>query len=174
MPYRNMEPPVPLAIARPEMHGPDSLAVASPSFFRQIPKEYSEYYDGLSPELKWTRVTGAESYSLIVEDPDAKAIRPFVHWIAWNIPHQQESIALAKPSGFVEGQNSHGALGYFGPRPPVGDPPHHYHFQVFALDAILDVPVGASRDELLKAMKGHVLAAGELVGEYQQEIAPAQ
>jgi phosphatidylethanolamine-binding protein (PEBP) family uncharacterized protein len=54
----------------------------------------------------------------------------------------------------------------------VGDPPHHYHFQMFALDTTLNVPPGSSRDEVLQAMAGHVLAAGELVGEYQQTVAP--
>jgi phosphatidylethanolamine-binding protein (PEBP) family uncharacterized protein len=54
----------------------------------------------------------------------------------------------------------------------VGDPPHHYHFQVFALNTMLDVPFGAEREELLTAMQGHVLAAGELVGTYQQLVAP--
>ena len=60
----------------------------------------------------------------------------------------------------------------YGPRPPVGDPPHHYHFQVFALDTMLDVPPGAERDRLLAAMSGHVLAAGEVVGTYQQTQVP--
>jgi phosphatidylethanolamine-binding protein (PEBP) family uncharacterized protein len=68
----------------------------------------------------------------------------------------------------LQGKTSRGSVGYFGPRPPVGDPPHHYHFQVLALDAELDVPPGSERDAVLAAAKGHVLAAGELVGTYQQ------
>lgn len=63
-------------------------------------------------------------------------------------------------------------MGYLGPRPPVGDPPHHYHFQIFALDTLLDVPPGSERDVLLEAMSGHVLAAGEFIGTYQQIVQP--
>jgi Raf kinase inhibitor-like YbhB/YbcL family protein len=72
----------------------------------------------------------------------------------------------------LQGRTSRGSPGYYGPRPPVGDPPHHYHFQVFALDSTLEVQPGADRDTLLAAMKGHVLAKGELVGEFQQTVKP--
>jgi Raf kinase inhibitor-like YbhB/YbcL family protein len=161
----------PLSIERPGMSGPDSIEVTSASFENRIAREQSEYYEGMSPALRWTPVAGAKSYSLIVEDPDAKAVRPFVHWVAWNIPGGQTELRLDQATA-VQGKNSHGTLGYFGPRPPVGDPPHHYHFQIFALDAELELPAGAPRDELLDAMKGHVLAAGELVGVYQQATAP--
>jgi phosphatidylethanolamine-binding protein (PEBP) family uncharacterized protein len=54
----------------------------------------------------------------------------------------------------------------------VGDPPHHYHFQVFALDTLLNVPPSADRDQVLQAASGHVLAKGEIVGVYQQKVAP--
>jgi Raf kinase inhibitor-like YbhB/YbcL family protein len=84
----------------------------------------------------------------------------------------QEQPRLTQPEGVLQGRTSRGSVGYFGPKPPVGDPPHHYHFQVFALDAKLDVPAGADRDQLLAAMQGHVLAAGELVGTYRQAVAP--
>ena len=68
----------------------------------------------------------------------------------------------------VEGQNGSGSKGYFGPRPPAGDPDHHYHFQVFALDTTMSLAPGADRDKVVEAMKGHVLAKGELVGTYSQ------
>jgi hypothetical protein len=71
-----------------------------------------------------------------------------------------------------QGRTSRGSVGYFGPKPPVGDPPHHYHVQVFALDSKLDVPAGADRDQVLAAMQGHVVGAGELVGTYRQAVAP--
>jgi hypothetical protein len=80
----------------------------------------------------------------------------------------QDDGTRTEPNGLLQGKTSKGSMGYFGPRPPEGDPPHHYHFQVFALDTTLDVPQGADRDEVLRAMSGHVLAAGELVGTYQQ------
>jgi Raf kinase inhibitor-like YbhB/YbcL family protein len=172
---------VPLASQRPEGRGGNGkLTVTSKSIRGAIPKEHSEYADGVSPEISWSQVEGAKSYALIVEDPDAKMPKPFVHWVAWNIPAQvttlpeglQEQPRLTEPEGVLQGRTSRGSVGYFGPRPPVGDPPHHYHFQVFALDRELDVPAGADRDELLKAMAGRVLAAGEIVGTYQQTVEP--
>jgi Raf kinase inhibitor-like YbhB/YbcL family protein len=72
----------------------------------------------------------------------------------------------------LQGRNTRGSQGYYGPRPPVGDAAHHYHFQVLALDAMLPVPFGSDRDQLLKALQGHVLAKGELVGRYAQAQKP--
>src|SRR5262245_7577962 len=167
---------LPLARERPETRARESLAVTSRSIHGEIPEIYSEYADGVSPEISWSRFEGAKTYALILEDPDARSIRPFVHWVAYNIPADvtslpeglQEQPRLTEPDGVMQGRTSRGSVGYFGPRPPVGDPPHHYHFQVFALDRKLDLPPGAERDEVLKAMEGHVLAAGEIVGTYQQ------
>jgi Raf kinase inhibitor-like YbhB/YbcL family protein len=79
---------------------------------------------------------------------------------------------LTLPEGLLQGKTSRGSVGHFGPRPPAGDPPHHYHFQVFALDTLLDVPPGAERDQVLAAMGGHVLSKGSLVGRFQQMQAP--
>ncbi len=121
-------------------------------------------------------VSGAAAYAIIMEDPDAQAPKPFVHWVAWNISEpmtpegMNEKIKL--PNGVVQGANSRGSVGYYGPRPPVGDPPHHYHFQVFAFDAPLDLPPGSDRDTLLAAMEGHVLAKGELVGTASRPTRP--
>jgi len=68
----------------------------------------------------------------------------------------------------VHGANNTGTLAYYGPKPPPDDPVHHYHFQVFALDRTLQLPSGFNRQALLGAMKGHVLAKGDLVGTYQR------
>ncbi|MGK5023388.1 YbhB/YbcL family Raf kinase inhibitor-like protein [Janthinobacterium sp. RB2R34] len=141
--------------------------------------KYSEYADGVSPPLSWSTVAGAKSYAIIMEDPDAPQ-KPFVHWLAWNIPSTvtslpeglQEQPRLTEPEGVLQGRTTRGSIGYYGPRPPVGDPAHHYHFQVFALDAVLSLPFGADRDQLLQAMQGHVLAKGELVGRYRQVQSP--
>ncbi|RYG94066.1 MAG: YbhB/YbcL family Raf kinase inhibitor-like protein, partial [Alphaproteobacteria bacterium] len=130
--------------------------------------------------LQWEAVTDAKSYVLIMEDPDSKPITPFVHWVAWNIPAGttslpeglQEQMRLTDPAGLLQGATSRGSVGYYGPRPPVGDPPHHYHFQLFALDTVLTVAPGSDRDKVLQAMKGSVLAKGELIGTYQQALAP--
>jgi Raf kinase inhibitor-like YbhB/YbcL family protein len=167
---------VPLALRRAEARGRGTLRVQSTSISGPIPARYSAYAEGISPEISWSEVEGARSYALILEDPDAHAVRPFVHWVAWNIPADftslpeglQDDGTRTEPNGLLQGKTSKGSMGYFGPRPPEGDPPHHYHFQVFALDTTLDVPQGADRDEVLRAMSGHVLAAGELVGTYQQ------
>jgi phosphatidylethanolamine-binding protein (PEBP) family uncharacterized protein len=77
--------------------------------------------------------------------------------------------------GMRQGPNQSGAIGFHGMRPPQGDPPHHYHVQVFALSARLDdLPVGAKRDDLVHAMQGHVLAKGELVGTFARPDHPAK
>ncbi|WP_292047093.1 MULTISPECIES: YbhB/YbcL family Raf kinase inhibitor-like protein [unclassified Brevundimonas] len=167
---------VPLALQRVEAR--HSLAVRSDAFTPGgvIPRIHSEYYDGVAPALSWDRVEGAASYAILVEDPDAAMPKPFVHWVAWNIAEPmtpeglEETIRLS--NGITQGRTSRGSVGYFGPRPPVGDPAHHYHFQVFALDIPLDVLPGSDRDTVLAAMEGHVLAKGEVVGTYQQSDAP--
>lgn len=169
---------VPLALAR--IGGGTRIEVGSRTAEGRIARKHSEYYDGVAPRVYWSRVSGAKSFVLIMEDPDAKPITPFVHWVAWNIPGNythlpeglQEHERLTDPPGMLQGRNSRGSVGYFGPRPPVGDPPHHYHFQIFALDTLLSVPPGAERDEVIEAMRGHVLASGEMVGTYQQLVAP--
>ena len=179
-PTENQADAAPLALQRAGASAPDRITVTSPAIHGTISKMQSEYGDGVSPEIWWDKVDGAKSYALILEDPDAKSITPFVHWVAYNIPADrtslpeglQEQERLAEPKGLLQGRTSKGSVGYFGPRPPVGDPPHHYHFQVFALDRELDVPPGAERDAVLDAMSGHVLAAGELVGTYQQTVEP--
>ena len=168
-----------LALLRNGLRAAETLAVASSTFDSEIPDAQSEYADGISPEISWTSVEGAKSYALILEDPDAKSVVPFVHWVAYNIPAKITELPegllddeqLLKPARMSQGRTSRGTVGYFGPRPPEGDPPHHYHFQVFALDRELDVPPGAQRDDVIKAMSGHVLAAGELVGTYQRAVA---
>jgi Raf kinase inhibitor-like YbhB/YbcL family protein len=77
-------------------------------------------------------------------------------------------LRLEDPAGALQGRNSRGQIGYMGPRPPAGDPPHRYHFQVFALDTMLNVAPGADRETLLAAMRDHVLARGEHVGTFQR------
>jgi len=171
---------VPLAITRVPASGP-AFKVGSGGFAAgaAMPAKYSEYADGVSPPLAWSAVPGAKSYALIMEDPDAPQ-KPFVHWLAWNIPASvtslpegvQEQPRLTEPDGVLQGRTTRGSTGYYGPRPPVGDPAHHYHFQVFALDTVLALPFGADRDQLVKAIEGHVLAKGVVVGRYAQQQQP--
>lgn len=175
---------VPLALVRKETQSKSNavITVEAPTIKAgsMIPMKHSEYADGLSPELSWSKIEGAASYAIIMEDPDSAPIKPFVHWVAWNIPGTvsrlpeglQEQARLMEPEGVIQGLNSRGSHGYMGPKPPVGDPPHHYHFQLLALDALLDLNPTADRDQLLAALQGHVIGKGELVGVYQQKIDP--
>jgi Raf kinase inhibitor-like YbhB/YbcL family protein len=112
-----------------------------------------------------------------MDDPDAAEPKPFVHWVLFDIPGDATGIreglgtdpVLQEPENAKQGVNSRGQIGYFGPRPPLEDPAHNYHLQVFALDlAELPVNPGAKREEVLAAIDGHVLAKGEIVGQYER------
>ncbi len=141
------------------------IALASPAFAAggAIPSRYSAYGANRSPPLRWTPVRGAKSYVLIMDDPDAHTPAPFVHWLDWNIPASAAALAENTPIG-VAGANGTGKRGYFGPHPPSGL--HHYHLRLFALDAVLGLAAGADRASLERAMSGHVLAEGKLIGTY--------
>ena len=156
-----------LAIDRPETRAAATLSVTSSDFTSggQIPLTFSAYGDGRSPALAWSGVPArTKSLALMMEDPDAMSAKPFVHWLAWNIDAGAGGFAQAAvPAGTLQGRNSRGSSAYFGPR-PHGSNPHHYHFQLFALDTALSLPAGATREQLLAAMNGHVLAKGDLIG----------
>ena len=128
-----------------------------------LPSRYARRSGNVSPPLTWTPVAGARAFALIFDDPDAPGPRPFVHWLAWNIP---AGVILEghAPAGASQGRNDFGDVAYDGPQPPSGT--HHYHFRVFALDAPLSLAAGADRDALATAMRGHVIASGETVGLY--------
>ena len=174
---------VPLARDRPETRGGNGDPALRSSAFAEgqsIPKRHSDYGEGVSPALAWQAVEGAKSYALVMEDPDADKPKPFVHWLAWNIPGDMTGLPeglhthprLTEPEDLRQGSNSRGSTGYFGPKPPAGSGTHRYHFQLFALDRVLDVPPGADRDTLLEAMRGHVLGRATLVGTYDAPAAP--
>ncbi len=170
---------VPLALARPEARAAGSarLTVSATAFAPggTIPREQSEYGLGISPALGWTAVPGAASYAIIVEDPDGAA-KPVIHWVAWNVPagttrlpaglQERDRLSGGPLEGVMQGATGRGTVGWYGPRPPKGDRPHRYHFQVLALDRELQLPLGATRDQVLAAAAGHVLATGDLVGTY--------
>ncbi len=156
----------------------DGLDLHSPGFAEDepIPLTFSAYGDNRSPRLDWNRgPAGTRSYALLLEDPDAPSEKPFVHWVIYNLPATTTSLPaglpenglLSKPEGAVQGSNSIGGLGYFGPRPPAG-PAHHYHFQLFALDTVLPLHPGADRAALVASLKGHVLAESDLVGTFEK------
>ncbi len=174
-----------LAMARDETQGRGSLRVGSPRFATRaaIPAEHSAWYQDVSPPLSWSGApAGTKSFALLMEDPDAKMGKPFVHWVAWNIPATVMKFDEALPTfpqvpqlgKMRQGRNTRGSIGYYGPRPPVGDRPHRYHFQIFALDTLLEIKPGSDRETLIAAMAGHVLAKGETVGLYGQATPPVK
>lgn len=168
----------PLAIDAPETRTDGKLKVTSSAFAAggQIPAIFSAYSQNASLPLTWKAGPPAtKSYAVLLDDPDSSALPlPVSHWVVWNIPATvtglREGLQAADrskaPDGLAQGANYTGKIGYAGPKPPEGDAPHQYHFQVFALDAMLDLPIGSNRADLLNAAQGHVLAAGELVGSF--------
>lgn len=129
-----------------------------------IPSEYTCDGADKTPPLSWSNVpANAKSIAILVDDPDAPK-GTFTHWIVTNIPPSDTSLSEggSLPQGATAAKNDNGATGYAGPCPPTGT--HHYHFRVYALDKTLTQP--ASRAELLREIKGHVLAQGELVATY--------
>jgi Raf kinase inhibitor-like YbhB/YbcL family protein len=156
-----------LAMDRPEAQSSAAFALTSRDFTAggAIPKRFSDYDVGLSPSLRWSDLPeGTKSLAVIMEDPDASSAQPFLHWLAWNIDPAAGGIERGSVTfGARLGRNGRGQPAYFGPHPP-GKSPHHYHFQMFALDTQLTLKAGASREQLLAAIKGHVLAKADLVG----------
>lgn len=127
-----------------------------------------------------------KSLILIMDDPDARLLAPersdggqapavppgggWDHWLLWNIDSKTNYIEEESlPAGAVMGKNSFGKENYGGPCPPIGSKPHHYNFKVYALDALLELAAGSSKQDLLKAMEGHVLDSGVLTGLYQRK-----
>jgi Raf kinase inhibitor-like YbhB/YbcL family protein len=151
------------------------LTVESAAFRdgQSIPTTFSDYGEKVSPPLRWSGVPqGAKALVLVIEDPDAAEPKPFVHWLFYNVPTDQagleESVSplprLPQYHGAMQGRNSKGSIGYAGPHPPKADPAHHYHIELFALDRMLVLEPNADRVQLLSAMSGHVIAAGQMVG----------
>ena len=143
------------------------IAVTSPAFSAgaEIPGKYTCNGQSISPELRISGTPGAtKTLALIMEDPDAPG-GLFTHWLVWNIP--ATTIKLAEngvPAGAVQGLNDFSKRGYGAPCPPSGT--HRYVFKIFAIDQSIDLKAGARRAELESAIKGHILAQGELMGRY--------
>lgn len=165
------------------VEAPATLQVSSPAIRTGglIAMEFTGYGRNIPPAVAWSGApSGTRAYVLVVQDPDAPGPRPIVHWVAYDIPGALAALArktpnearLETPRGMMQGPNDHGGVGWTGPHPPVGDPAHHYHVQVFALDRPLKLRPGATLERVAAAMKGRVLAKGEAVGLYAQ--APPQ
>jgi Raf kinase inhibitor-like YbhB/YbcL family protein len=139
-----------------------------------IPTQYScADPNATSPALSWSNPpAAAQSFAVVMHDTDAapmKGVMDVTHWIFWGIPASSTSVAGAikpdtSPDGIMQGKNIRGVNGYQPPCPPPGATPHHYIFEIYALDAKLDLPAGSARADLLKAMDGHVIGKATYVG----------
>jgi len=138
-----------------------------------IPAKYTCDGSDISPPLQWQPVPeSTESIAVICDDPDAP-VGTFVHWVLFNLPAQTNELvenipaAEALPGGGVHGRNDFGRLGYGGPCPPSGT--HRYFFKIYALDAKVNLQPGCRKSDLLKAMEGHILGQGQLMGKYKRQ-----
>jgi Raf kinase inhibitor-like YbhB/YbcL family protein len=149
------------------------MQLTSPAFQegQPIPKQYTGDGKDVSPPLRWDGVPGGtQSLALICDDPDAPR-GTWVHWVLFNLPADARELPEAVPAkgvgpqGSRQGTNDFRKLGYGGPAPPPGKP-HRYFFKLYALDTVLDLKEGATKQDLVKAMEGHVLAEGQLMGKF--------
>jgi para-nitrobenzyl esterase len=147
------------------------LTVTTPAFKdgADIPFENTQYRGNVFPGLMWTKGPAAtKSYAVVMQDTDGiRNNMPIFHWSLYNVPAtvmKLDAAMSAPPAGSTYGPNIRGlAQPYTGPRTPAG-PKHRYHLQVFALDTTLGADAAVSYDALIGAMKGHVLASGEVIG----------
>lgn len=155
-----------------------TFEISSPAFksYNPIPIEYTCDGKDMSPPLAWRGVPeGVKSFTLIVDDPDAPG-GTWAHWVLYNIPPNRTDLPESVPSGAtvegvgVQGKSSFEEVKYGGPCPPLGMVMHHYNFTLYALDTRLFLPPGASKADIKKAMKNHILSQAEIVGTYQREI----
>jgi Raf kinase inhibitor-like YbhB/YbcL family protein len=138
-----------------------------------IPAKYTADGENLSPPLAWSDPpAGTASYALICDDPDAPR-GTWVHWVIFNLPDDLRELKEGVPTlgtlpnGARQGKNDFGNIGYGGPAPPPGKP-HRYFFKLYAVDTQLGLPAGATKEQVLTAIKSHVLAEGRLMGKYQR------
>ena len=152
-----------------------TLSLSSTAFKEgsKIPVKYTCDGQDISPPLVWGEPSQkTQAFALILDDPDAPG-GVFTHWVLFNIPVNVRQLGEGMPAqerldnGALQGKNDFGSIGYGGPCPPRG-PAHRYRFTLYALDKALYTKPGASKKQVLDAMKGHILAQGELAGTYQR------
>jgi Raf kinase inhibitor-like YbhB/YbcL family protein len=150
------------------------IKITSPAFDEggMIPRQFTCDGKDISPPLAWTGVPeGAKTIALISDDPDAP-MGTWVHWVLFNLPATEKALSEAVPpdkelkNGAKQGRNDFRRIGYGGPCPPGGT--HRYFFKLYALNAVLNLPAGATKAELLETMEGHILAQGQLMGKYRR------
>jgi Raf kinase inhibitor-like YbhB/YbcL family protein len=168
-----------LVIVQKELGEFDNLRIASPAFANgaRLPERFTADGTGVSPPLFWTGVPDeAVRLALIVEDADAPTPSPLVHAIIWDLPPETEELkeggiradGKGAADGRDVGRNSDFGEGWLPPDPPTGHGVHNYAFQLFALGDGPDLGSNPGRSALVKAMAGHVLAAGLLTGTYSR------
>lgn len=144
-----------------------TLIITSPAFKmnQNIPARFTCDGEDISPELIFEGVPeGTKSLALVVDDPDAPR-GVWTHWTAWNIPPATSGVKENAVPG-TEGLNSSGEIGYEGPCPP--DREHRYVFTLYALDSLLSLPQGSTKEELLLALTPHIIEKTQLIGRYNR------
>ena len=144
-----------------------------------IPDKYTQAGQSISPELTWSNVPmGTVTFALLFHDPDVainKKLEDVTHWIAWNIPGTATKLdegikeGATLPDGTVQRKNRGGKNAYMGPGAPATAPEHHYTFELFALDTKLDLGPDASRDDVMKAIDGHILGKAVWEGRFHRQ-----
>ena len=154
--------------------GGGSLRVTSSAFVGgdALPERFTQNGENISPPLTWSKgPPGTAAYVVLAEDSGVQRPEPIIHWVVYNIPSTVDRLPMAVPAGgtlengAIQGKNVRGDSGYVGPKPPAGQT-HPYHFQVFALTQRLNLQPNADRNAVIEAMKGKVLAEGDLIGMY--------
>lgn len=154
-----------------------AISLTSPAFEAggRIPEKHTGEGQDVSPALRWSGLPAeTASIALICDDPDAPRAEPWVHWVIFNLRPSTTELpegvkAVPEPTiGVVQGLTDFGRVGYGGPMPPKGHGTHRYHFRIYALDTMLVIPGTPTKKTVLEAMRGHVLAEGELVGTYSR------
>ncbi|MFO3795754.1 MAG: YbhB/YbcL family Raf kinase inhibitor-like protein [Anaerolineales bacterium] len=149
-----------------------TFSFSSPAFGygQPIPALYSCKGRDISPPLEWSELpAGTKSLALLMDDPDAP-MGTWVHWVIYNIPPTRNGLEEAIPAqerladGSLQGKNSWRRIGYGGPCPPSGT--HRYYFRLYALDSTLTLAGGATKEQLLETMRGHILAQAEWMGTF--------
>ena len=159
-----------LAVAKLGSEGNQTLHVTSSAFPADgaLPLSATAQGGNTAPPIAWKGVPEhAQSVVVVCEDPDAPFPQPYVHWLVYDLPPVDGEVGPALYADARAGENSKGDLGFTGAAPPPGHGVHHYHFQVFALDVSLGLEQGAGRGALFEAMRGHVLAWGQVVGTWE-------
>lgn len=137
-----------------------------------VPRKFTCDGENLSPALEWEGAPeNTRSFALVVEDPDAP-VGTWNHWLLWNIPATATSIVEGYWPGRLgaDGTNDFRKRGYGGPCPPPGHGRHRYYFKLFALNTpAIELPAGARRDQLDRALSDHILAEAQYMGTYERK-----